>query len=89
MRNLLQVRLHARTLCLAKLANPRISDNLHKQSLQSANVLLVSVKKTGGNFNEDFNKALDEMMENIKRGKPLRPTLRPVRKVAIVVLEVL
>ncbi|XP_052229024.1 shootin-1-like isoform X2 [Dreissena polymorpha] len=38
------------------------------------------VKKTGGVVNEDFNKALEEMMENIKHGRSLRPTLKPVKE---------
>jgi len=39
------------------------------------------VKLKGGNVSEDFNKALDEMMANIRSGKSLRPTLKPVKKV--------
>ncbi|XP_045190042.2 shootin-1-like isoform X2 [Mercenaria mercenaria] len=38
------------------------------------------LKVAGANVNTDFNKALDEMMENIKKGKSLRPTLKPVKR---------
>ena len=41
--------------------------------------------KGGANVNQDFNKALDEMMENIKNGKTLRRTLRPVKQVSLLV----
>lgn len=48
--------------------------------------ITLKVKTAGANMNEDFSKALDEMMENIKRGKTLRPALKPIRKVRIEIL---
>ena len=40
-----------------------------------------SVQIGGANVNSDYTKALEEMMEKIKRGKSLRPVLKPIPKV--------
>ena len=34
-------------------------------------------------MNSDYTKALEEMMEKIKRGKSLRPVLKPIPKVIV------
>ncbi|KAL4231620.1 hypothetical protein ACF0H5_009200 [Mactra antiquata] len=38
-----------------------------------------TLQKSGASVNTDFNMALEEMMDNIKRGKSLRPALKPVK----------
>lgn len=57
-----------------------VTNNLYFYSYFTLTIT-IKVKTAGANMSEDFSKALDEMMENIKRGKTLRPALKPIRKV--------
>ena len=42
---------------------------------------LISVKTGGAAVSQEYSKALEEMMDKIKRGASLRPVLKPVKKV--------
>ena len=41
----------------------------------------ISVKTGGAAVSQEYSKALEEMMDKIKRGASLRPVLKPVKKV--------
>ena len=43
---------------------------------------IISVKTGGAATSLEYSKALDEMMDKIKRGASLRPVLKPVKKVS-------
>ena len=49
--------------------------------------LCISVKVGGANVSSDYNKAVEEMMDKIKRGAVLRPVLKPVKKVQVCFYE--
>ena len=45
------------------------------------------MKVGGANVSSDYNKAVEEMMDKIKRGAVLRPVLKPVKKVQVCFYE--